>query len=212
MHTPICRDGREYWPENAPTEIDVGALPAANAITDPHRIPGCGPWLGFWGPSFSGFRVGFEPTKSFPVINGLAVPYPVDPDGAGGVDLYFSRDTGGSGAVNVARFKTQEAAQAWGGRPTPGTSSSAGTPSLPNRSTIGKETVAGGAISHSWSQAGFLYATLAAPSSNAADILLGASFPIAPGGAFNGFVGSATGFTATGTNGDVLDIVEFGRV
>ena len=218
MHTPVCKDAREFWPESAPTEIDVSALPAAGAITNPRRIPGCGPWLGFWGPSFAGLRVGFEPTKSFPVINGLAVPYPIDPNDEGGVDLYLSRDTGGAGTLNVARFKTKEAAEAWGGRPTPGTGSSSGSAALPNRSTPVRATVAGGQIGASWTQAGFLYATIKADKDNAAAILLGSGgvgagiFPLEPGESISGYVETATGWTGSGTNGDAADVIEFGRV
>ena len=212
MHTGECNDAREYWPEGKGTDVDVSGLPAAGAVTTARRIPGIGKWLGFWGPSFSGLRVGYSPTDSYPVINGLAVPYPIDLDDEGGVDLYLSRDTGGGGNVSIARFKTEAAARAWGGQPTPGTGSSSGTASLPNRSTTTRETVAGGVISHAWTQAGFLFATVKALKANAANIVVGGSFAIEPGAAENNFVSTATGFSATGTDGDILDIIEYGRV
>lgn len=215
MHTPVCNDALEYWPEGAPTDVDVSTLPAAGAITNPVRILGCGPWLGFWGPSFSGLRVGYSPTKTFPVINGLAVPYPErkDLDGSNeGFDLYLSRDTGGSGVVTIARFNTKEAAEAWAGRPTPTTGAGVLAAGMPNRSLATRATVAGGVIAHSWTQAGFLYATLHALPGNAASIILDGSFVIAPNDVLNEHVDTATGFSATGTNGDIIDIIEYGRV
>lgn len=219
MHTPVC-DPLDDWPQGAPTDIDVATLPAAGANSNPIRIPGCGPWLGFWGPSFSGLRAGFSSTKQYPVINGLAVSYPQDPDRDldSALDLFLSADTGGTGKVSIARFETREAAEAWGGRPTPNTGSSGGTAALPNRSTIGKETGDAASHTHTWSQSGFLYATISAPSTNSAvfrvgtGAALGVGFPIAPGGVLNGFVQTATGFTWYGALADVIDIVEFGRV
>lgn len=215
MHTPVCRDAMEYWPESPPSDIDVTTLPAAGAVTNPLRIPGCGPWLGFWGPSFAGVRVGYSPTKSYPVINGLAVPYPIDPDNDSeghGYDLYLSRDTGGFGTLSIARFKTEAAARAWGGRPTATTGGSVLAPGQPNRSSFARPTVAGGVITHVWTQAGFIFATLHALPGNAGNVSIGGSFVLAPGDTLNEFVQSATGFTATGTNGDIVDVIEFGRV
>lgn len=222
MHTPLCNDALEFWPEGAPTDIDVSTLPAVGAITNPIRIPGMGQWLGFWGPSFSGLRVGYSATKTFPVINGLGVPYPKDPDGKSGLDVFLSRDAGGSGIVSVARFKTQEAAQAWGGRPTPSTASSSGPASLPNRSLAATETVPVGlSKTHVWNAGAtyttFLYATVRARITNAANVVIGptvanALFPLRPGEAENFFVGGAIEFGFTGANGDILDIIEYGRV
>lgn len=133
MHTPDCNDSLDYWPEGAGTDVDVSTLPAADAITGPRRIPGQGKWLAFWGPSFSGLRVGYSPTRSYPVINGLAVPYP-EPRGGNldGLDLFLSRDTGGTGTVTIARFPTEAAARAWAGRPTPSTSSGPGSSLTPS--------------------------------------------------------------------------------
>jgi len=129
------------------------------------------------------------------------------------MDLFLSRDAGGVGTVSIARFPTREAAQAWGGRPTPSTSSSSGAANLPNRSTVDRETVAGGVINQVWTQAGFLYATVRANKANVADIIIAGSFPLSAGEAENFYVGpTAAGFAATGTDGDILDMIEYGRV
>lgn len=212
MHTPVCDDSLDYWPEGAGTDIDVSTLPAAGAITTPRRIPGFGPWLGIWGPAFSGLRIGYSPTRSFPVINGLAVPYP-EPRGGNldGLDLFLSRDTGGTGTVTIARFKTREAAEAWAGRPTPSTASGPGSSSLPNRGSATRTALVAGVGTHVWTQAGFLYATVLNPVGNNPMQLLG-SFPLQPGSAENFFVGTATGFGFTGTGTEVIEVIEYGRI
>jgi hypothetical protein len=212
MHTLACDDSLEYWPQDAPSDVDVSALPAAGAVTRPLRIPGDWPWLGFWGPSFSGLRIGFSPTKSFPVINGLAVPYP-SPRGGNldGLDVFLSRDTGGTGIVSIARFKTEAAARAWGGLPTPSTASGPGASSLPNRASATRTAMVAGVGTHVWTQAGFLYATILNPVGNGVIQVLG-SFPLQPGAAENFFVGTATGFGFTGTGTEVIECLEYGRV
>lgn len=219
MHTGECNDAREYWPEGKGTDVDVSSLVAAGGVTNPRRIPGMGRWLGFWGPSFAGLRVGYSPTDSYPVINGLAVPYPLDLDDAGGVDLYLSRDTGGSGTVSIARFKTEAAAKAWGGQPTPGTGSSGGAASLPNRSnprTVGSID-SNAETTITWAISGFMFATIR--NDGPGTVMIGSVtgtllFALPVNGVLNGYVGNATGFLATGLSAviaDTLSIIEYGR-
>lgn len=130
MHTPECppsarsaRDdehhlellrawAREGWPKGAPAEIDVSTLPAAGALSSKLRIPeACEefPWVGVWG-NFQGLRIGFSPSESFQIFGTAAFPYPFLSD------MYLSADTGGTGIVSIAAFRTRDAALAFGGQ------------------------------------------------------------------------------------------------
>lgn len=93
----------DAWPTAEATETDVGALPAAGAVTSPLRLVGEGDWLGVWG-HFTGYRLAVSPRISFPVLSGFVTRYPK------GVDLFESRDASFSGTVSRARFRTREAA------------------------------------------------------------------------------------------------------
>jgi hypothetical protein len=108
VHTAECRDWRDWWPEAAPEEQDLKGLPAKGAVTNPIRLPGEGAWLGIWG-DFSGLYVSYNTREKFPARSGCAIPYPM-----GHNDLFLSQ-SGGSGLASMARFKTREAALAWGG-------------------------------------------------------------------------------------------------
>lgn len=127
MHTPECRDGIDWWPQGAPTEIDVSTLPASGLLTHPLRVQGAGPWLGIWG-TFAGARIAYSASESFMLQNGSAIPWPSRPfcddtdRDTSGVDLYLSKDTNASGTLAIARFKTREAALAWVGQRSSGRS------------------------------------------------------------------------------------------
>lgn len=220
MHTPECNDALDWWPQGAPTDIDVSALPTEGALTNPVRllVDGNAPWLGIWGKDFSGLRVGFAGNgQTFPAVSGVAIPYPIRADGSG-VDLYLSKETGGTGECTVARFKTREAALAWGGRPGP-TSGGPASGLLPNRSNPRSE---GGIdslaeVPITWAISGFMYATV--KNEGPGVVMIGSDtgvidFPLAVGASLNGYVGNATGFIALGLSAvtaDTLSILEYGR-
>lgn len=82
----------------------------------------------------------------------------------------------------------------------------------PNRSSPQRTAVGGGGTgTHTWTIAGFMFATIIADADNAAVLTYGSvEFP--PGSAENEFVGdSATGFSFAGTPGDAFEIIEYGR-
>lgn len=97
------REWLNAWPTGETTETDIGSLPAAGAVTSPLRISGDGDWLAVWG-NFSGYRLGYSPRISFPILSGFVTRYPA------GVDLFESRDPSFSGTRSVARFCSRQAA------------------------------------------------------------------------------------------------------
>lgn len=112
-HTPDCDDADplDWWPTSSPTDIALSSLPAAGAVSSPHRLPGDGKWLAAWG-DYAGLRIGISADgKSWPLTSGAVVLYPSSDCTA--TDLYLSADAGAWGSVSLARFKTEAIARSW---------------------------------------------------------------------------------------------------